>query len=67
MEDIMTTCLNRNNIALVALNSWLDSAEKLRDDEFMPANTFVKFKTYGVVWHDRILLNRSTFEKILPR
>lgn len=67
MGDTMTTELNRTNIALAALNSWFNSALKLKGDEFMPTNTYIKFKTYGVIWHDRILLNRSTFEKLQPR
>lgn len=59
--------MNTKDIALIHLNSWLDSAEKLKHDELMPSNTYIKFKTWAVVWHDRILLNKPSSHGFQPR
>lgn len=46
--------------ALAALNSWLDSAERVVGSEFLPSNTHVKYKCWGIIWHDRIINSRKT-------
>ena len=47
--------------ALAALNSWLDSADRVVGSPFLPKRTPVKYRCWGVIWHDRILNYRKVY------